>query len=186
LTHFSPQLSSIYFTDFLSLQVLYYALDVALGLALILAGVYFGEWARKLLGVRRFQSAVVFCSLVAEKATGPVPSTYSSRRGTGSSHLPQWRLTEGLDEAFAQWAKNPGTERDFLVEICWAEAISESQSEDGPRYLTDMRKSEVLQDSMRRLTQLPFHVDLEPALCGEAPSPSSTSADHESLPLKST
>jgi len=157
---------------------------VALALALVLAGVYFGDWARKLLGVRRFQSAIVFCSLVAEKGTGPVPSAYSSRKGGGISSLPQWSLAEGMDEAFAQWAKNPDTERDFLVEICWAEAISESESEDGPRYLTDMRKTEVLRDSMRRLTQLPFHVDLEPALCEEAPS--SAAGDHESLPLKST
>lgn len=170
LTDFSPQISSIHYTEFLSLHVLFYALDVALALALILAGVYFGEWARKLLGVRRFQSAIVFCSVVAEKGMGPMRSAYSSRKGSGISRLPHWRLAEQMDEAFAQWAKNPDTQRDFLVEICWAEAISEAASEDGPRYLTDMRQTEVLRDSMRRLTQLPFHVDLVPALCGE-PSP---------------
>ncbi len=180
LTGFSPELSSVYVTDFLSRHLLYYALDVALALALILAGVYFGEWARKLLGVRRYQSTVVFCSLVADKGRGLVPSVYSSRTGTDISRLTQWRPEEVMDEAFAQWAKNPSTERDFLVEICWAEAISESASEDGPRYLTDMRKSEVLQDSMRRLIQLPFQVNLEPALCGDTQPSSSPSGPHES------
>ncbi|MDQ7782980.1 MAG: hypothetical protein RDU20_08885 [Desulfomonilaceae bacterium] len=172
LTHFSPEVSSIYFTNFLSLHLLDYVLEVILALALILSGVYFGEWARKLLGVTRFQSAFVFCSLVAEKATGSAASAYSSRRGPGISRLPEWRAAEGLDEAFARWAKNPGTERDFLVEICWAEAVSESESatEEGPRYLTGMTKSEVLQDSMQRLIQLPFHVDLQPALCGDPPT----------------
>ncbi len=166
LTDFSPEISSIYFIDFLSLNLLSYALDVALAMALILAGVHFGEWARKLLGVRRFQSAVVFCSLAAETTASPVQLASSSRKGSEYSRPSQWRPVAEIDEAFAQWAKNPNMERDFLVEICWAEAISDSATEDGPRYITGMRESEVLRDSMRRLTQLPFYVNLERALPG--------------------
>ncbi|MFH1113129.1 MAG: hypothetical protein V1792_04340 [Pseudomonadota bacterium] len=162
LTDFSPELSSIYFLDFLSLNLLSYTMDAGLGPALILAGVHCGEWARKLLGVRRFQSSVVFCNVAGGDSAGAL--AHSTGGETGSPRPPQWRPVEGIDEAFAEWAKNPSMERDFLVEIFWADAISESANEDGPRYMTDMRESEVLQDSMRRLTKLPFHVDLAPAV----------------------
>ena len=164
LIDFSPALSSVHYSEFLSRHLLSYALDAALALALILAGVSFGEWARKLLGVRRFLSALVFCNLVAERNSPSVsPGKSVAANSTRQSTLVEWKIVEATDERFARWAKHPEKAGAFHTLVCWAEVVSESASEDGPRFVTEMGETDVLRDSMYRLIRLPFHVDFASA-----------------------
>lgn len=190
LIEFSPALSPIYYTDFLSRHFLNYVLDVALGLAFVLAGVYFGEWARQLLGIRRFVSAAVFCRIVGERNTdASTPGEQSNPRRPRKASSLEWKVVEDMDDRFARWAKNPRRAGAFRAEICWGEIVSESAAEDSPRFLTGMRETHVLKDSMYRLIRLPFHVDFQsdsPETAGSTDVKTHSEKDNSSPQGKST
>lgn len=147
-------------TEFFSEYALDYLLQVAFCLGLILCGVYFSEWARKLLGVRTFRSLVVFCQSVG----GVVPEKQEDADAGFRDHekLDQddrWTVEEGVDEKFAAWARDPSVETTFSVDIFWAEVISESAGRD--RHMKRAVRSLHMDKGMARILELPFHVDFE-------------------------
>jgi hypothetical protein len=170
LIHFSPAIDPVYFTEFLSSHFPAYILEVALGLAFILSGVYFGDWARRLLGIHRFQSALVFCHLVPETGTSSTSGGSAGLTELGESTFREWTVVEELDERFARWARNPNMAGSFVAEVCWAEILSESASAEGPRFVTGMQESGILHESMQRLSQLPFHVNFSSGAPAGTPS----------------
>ena len=66
---FSRPAGPMTYVEFLTAHSLDYLLEVAFALGLILSGLYFAEWARKLFDVRRYRSAL-FLSLGGPR---PVP-----------------------------------------------------------------------------------------------------------------
>jgi len=164
LINFNRPLPEIQHMDFLSGYLLDYLLEVAFALGLILLGIYFSEWARRLFGLRKFRSLLVFCHLEPPQhqdttASGQTRPSSTSDRPSG---IP-WHVSEGVDAKFAAWAKDPRTARRFQVDLDWAEASSESMDESSPRFLVGTRKSGPLDDLMARIVSLPFHVAFETA-----------------------
>lgn len=163
LIDFHKPLSSIPYATFLSTRLLDYVLEVAFALGMILVGVYFGEWSRQLLGVRRFRSALVFCHLVGNEALGLGGRLRSSAHdGREGSETVTWKGVDGVDPRFAMWAREPQGSRSFRLQLCWAEVTTESVSDEAPRSVADMQRSEQLETSMHRLIRLPFLVGFEP------------------------
>ena len=57
------------------------------------------------------------------------------------------------------------------MEVCWAEAISESVGTGGPRYLIEARKTQSIDSALSRIIELPFHVDFQIEALACAPTP---------------
>jgi hypothetical protein len=94
----------------------------------------------------------------------------------GLSSPTNWKVAQGVDDQLAGWAKDPGREKKFSVQLCWAEAFSEASTADTARFLIRLDQSSSLDEAMKRLSELPFHVDFQAdvAVLSEAPqSPSS-------------
>jgi hypothetical protein len=160
LIHFHRPVTSIMYTEFLSSHLLLYALDVAFYLGLILCGLHFARWARRLFGIRRFVSSLVFCCVTN------VDRLESSEGGESGplqkSRTPQgmvWKIAPGVDDEFAAWARHPQSVARFEMEACWGEVLSEAGTADAPRHLTRVRRSQNLEHSMARILELPFKVD---------------------------
>jgi hypothetical protein len=187
LIHFQRPIDPMPYMEFLSAHSLDYLLEVLFALGLIISGLYFAEWARKLFDVHRFRSAVIFChtegqsppashSRVASARSGPLPTTGGVR----------WKIAQAVDDEFAAWAKNPRGSKKFHVEVCWAEAISESLGIAGPRYLIEARRTEALDSAVSRIVELPFHVDFQIEAVACAPTPTSGAcAEGGSCPAES-
>lgn len=159
LIHFQRPVDPIPYQEFLSKHLLSYALEVALGLALVAVGLHFAEQARKLFGVRRFRSALIFASAVWDCAAAPESSLDAPRSHESfAAQDVSWKPAYGSDDCFANWARAPQVSGAFAVDLVWAEAISESAVNDGPRYVIGLHQSRVLDEAMEQIVKLPFHV----------------------------
>jgi hypothetical protein len=162
LIHFQRPALPMAYTEFAALHLMDYALQVAFAIGIILCGLHFAEWARQLFGIRRYSSFLLFCqvssrdqSMSGETANGSRPL---SDRFSGEL---RWRIMEGVDDQFAGWAKQPRAVCQLQVEAFWGEAISEAASLDAPRHLRVVRRSQILDDAVARILDIPFRVDFE-------------------------
>ncbi|MEJ2716494.1 MAG: hypothetical protein P8182_05055 [Deltaproteobacteria bacterium] len=160
LIHFHRPVTAMAYTEFFSSHLLLYALDVAFYLGLILCGLHFARWARRLFSIRRFVSSLVFCY------TASVQRPESSEQGesgpwqkSGRSQGMVWKITQGADDEFAAWARQPQAVTRFEMEACWGEALSEAAGANASRHLTQVQRSQTLEYSMGRILELPFKVD---------------------------
>jgi len=157
LIQFTRPVFPMSYTDFLCYHVLDYLLEVAFALGLIIAGGHFLDWARKLCDIKVFRSVLVFCTMQptgrlqgAETANTAAPATVTV---ASSVH---WKTEKGIDRQFAAWAKEPQVARDFVGELYWAEALSESAGAEDMRFLEDLGVSEDLDRNMSRVVELPL------------------------------
>lgn len=137
---------------------------ITLAFAIVIIGLHFAEWARKLLGICKFQSSVVFCKVkgqdhVSDGQKEKQPEKIIARR-TGSVDKIAWKASHGVDSEFIDWAKDPDSARSFDIEVYWAEVISESATPDSSRYINIMRRTSALDAIMIRVLQLPFKARL--------------------------
>jgi hypothetical protein len=172
LIHFQRSIGPMTYMEFFTAHSLDYLLEVVFGMGLILSGLYFAEWARKLFDVRRYRSALIFCHTEGQSVSEPLAGNANPRsRSHRASEGMRWKLAQAVDDQFAAWAKEPRAAKRFHVEVCWAEAISESVGTDGPRYLIEARKTEAIDSALSRIVELPFHVDFQIEALACAPSP---------------
>jgi hypothetical protein len=155
LIHFQRPASEMPYQIFLKAHALDYAIEVLFALGLVMVGLYFAEWARKLFGVRKYRSDIVFCHSVEQSE-----STIDAARPMDPQGW-KWKLRDGVDDAFASWAKDPQAAKSFLLEIFWAEVYSESAGPKSNRYLVRMADHEELSRSMWHILKLPFFVNFE-------------------------
>jgi len=174
LIHFHRSTGPMTYMEFLTVHSLDYMLEVVFALGLVLSGLYFAEWARKLFDVRRYRSAIIFCHTEGQPVREPhVGSANARPRLRLSSGVMKWNAAQAADDQFATWAKDPRSTKRFHVEVCWAEAISESVGAGGPRYLVEARKTESIDSALSRIVELPFHVDFQIEAMACAPTPTS-------------
>lgn len=173
LIHFQRSIGPMAYMEFLTGHSLDYLLEVVFGLALILSGLYFAEWARKLFDVHRYRSALIFCHTEGwQSVSGPLTGNANPHsRSRRASEGMRWNVAQAVDDQFAAWAKDPRAAKRFHVEVCWAEAISESVGTDGPRYLIEARKTQSIDSALSRIIELPFHVDFQIEAVACAPTP---------------
>ncbi len=163
LIHFGRATTPMPYTEFMKYYFLDYLLEAAFAIGLIIVGIRLAEMARRLFGVRKYRSALVFCQITASASADDLAATGSSDR----EELPEerrgsrWKGVEGTDDQFAGWAKDPARTAAFPVTLYWGEAVSASATSDGPRYLIHVRKSPSLDAAMERILQIPFNVDFE-------------------------
>lgn len=153
LIYFQPPVAStLAIGQFFATHGLECLVEIAFCLALIIAGLRLGYWGERLLNVRRFRSALVFCrQKVADEKT-------FFEKG-----LPQftWQKPEGWNESLADWAERPEVSQSFSVEICWAELVSEAEGIAGPRQVVDIRLSPTLEALLERILVVPFALRFE-------------------------
>lgn len=157
LIHFNRPVTPVPYADFLTLYFLDYLMEVFFAIGLIITGLYFVEWARKLFDVRRYRSALLFCYTRPASAQEADPRP----KKTMSVQKMAWTTEGGTDEPFAQWAREPEGGRNFVIEACWAEVLSESESAKSPRFLIQMMESQSLDVALSRILTLPFCVGFE-------------------------
>jgi hypothetical protein len=169
LIHFHRPLAPMHYMDFLTQHSLDYVLEVAFALGMIFAGLRLAEAARRMFLVRRFRSAVVFCYASRDISEGSTPHPHLKFSGPL-----KWRLAQGADDQLASWAKDLGSQRKFLMNLCWAEASSEASAAEEARFLVHLEQSPSLDEAMTRLSELPFRVDFQRdvGLAPEEPSSS--------------
>ncbi len=155
LIHFQRPASEMPYQVFLKAHALDYAVEVLFAIGLIIVGLYFAEWARKLFGVRKYRSDLVFCH-----SAGRTELTTDAAHSTDPQGW-EWKLRDGVDDAFASWAKDPQAGKSFQLEIFWAEVYSESAGPRSNRYLVRMADHEELSRSMWHILKLPFSVNFE-------------------------
>lgn len=162
LMHFSRGASPMAIQDFFCIQFSDYLLEVGFSVALIVAGIHFGEQARKLFAVRRYQSAVVFCHETPRNAELLNSENLALRRvEIANSQMMSWRAVRGADDQFAAWAKGPHRDRRFDVQVYWAEVISESIAPQSERYIVTLQNSPVLDATITRILAIPFLIDFQ-------------------------
>lgn len=172
LTGFHRPISSVHYATFLSTHLPDYLLEVAFGLGMILSGAYFGEWARLLLGIRRFKSAALFCHFSGEMALASHKrGSLVKSLGTGEIEEATWKTSKDLDPRFVAWAREPRGQEASHLQISWAEITTEAISETAPRCLADMQRSPDLDASVQRLVQLPAYVSFEVAPLDSSDAP---------------
>jgi hypothetical protein len=169
LIDFHRPVTSMYYTTFLSVHLLDYLLEIAFGLGMILSGAYFGDWARQLLGVRRFRSALVFCHL-----TNDDPAMLAGSPATEGPEAAAWKTAHSVDPRFVTWARELSGPHTFRVQLYWAEVTTESISDKSPRCVADMQGSAALEAVMQRLIMLPVHVNFD-VVSEDSRSPESNS-----------
>jgi hypothetical protein len=174
LVGFSRPATQMVYSDFFSRHFLFYALDVAVALGLVLCGLHLVECARKLFGVRRFGSVLVFCRL-SEPPASDAPEVPDDRRPPKKRRRSstEWEILEEVDDQFAAWARKPDAATAFRMEFGWAEAVSEAGGEDASRHLLALRVSPSLNEAMDRILELPFLVNFgrEPKRVEPGPRP---------------
>jgi hypothetical protein len=154
LIFFHRPTAQIPYAQFFSQHILFYALDVAFAFGLILCGLHLAECARRLFAVCSFRSILVFCH--ASSPAGGVSVTAGQSGGEHS--LISWKTVENVDEGFAHWARRPQSSARFRVGFCWAEALSEASGGESPRQLLQLNRSDLTDEAMNRIIELPFAV----------------------------
>jgi hypothetical protein len=157
LIHFNRPVTPVPYADFLTLYFLDYLMEVFFAIGLIITGLYFVDWARKLFDVRRYRSALLFCY------TRPANAQEADPRSKKTMSLEEmaWTTDGGTDERFAQWAREPAGGGSFVTEACWAEILSEAEGAKSPRFLIQMTESQSLDIALARILTLPFCVNFE-------------------------
>ena len=111
LIHFHPPGGSsgpVTYADFLSAHFPNDLLEIVFSLGLILSGLYFAEWARKLFDVHRYRSALIFCHTEEQSDREPRTGSKNPQLDHGPAFEGiRWRAAQAVDEQFAAWAKNP-------------------------------------------------------------------------------
>ena len=82
LIGFDRSVDPMPYQDFLSTRLLNHTVEVAFALALIVVGLHFAEQARRLFGVRRYRSALIFAFALSDCV--PTPSFQRSCQATAS------------------------------------------------------------------------------------------------------
>ncbi len=149
LTHFNKPVIEMPYSEFLKLHFFAYVLEVALGIGLILAGIYFAEWARRLFDCRRYRSTLIFAG-----QQSPTPNEQSE-----SIH---WMEESEADEGFASWARSPDVQTSFDMEVYWASALSESTSPGAPRFLSQLDLEPSSDETIIKIIEMPFHTSFGP------------------------
>ena len=148
--------------QFLALNGLEYVGKISFFLGLILSGTYFAVWAERLLSIRMFRSALVFCSSTpTQNSTETEFALRTEDRYSGESVELKWKIQGEVDAEFTSWAIEPHNPTRFSVEIFFAEAFSESGGQDGPRFLMDLHLSESLDTALKSILDLPFCLRFE-------------------------
>jgi hypothetical protein len=164
LIQFRIPTDSMSWTTFLSDLAPLIIYKIILAFAIIMVGLHFSEWARKLLGICKFQSWAVFSKIKTPDKQGAQSGAAQSgsflRRKDGPGDQINWRASHGVDSEFIDWAKDPDSTRAFDVEVFWAEVISESADPESPRFVTLIHRTSALDAIMVRVLQLPFRVRL--------------------------
>jgi len=164
LIHFARPAFPMTYAEFVSYHALDYVLEAAFAVGLIAAGIHFLEWARRLFDIRVFRSSLVFCRLQAATASeNKAPGSHTRTETVSVMHESQWRRIQGVGDRFAAWATAPQHTGQFLMELFWADALSESAGSTEPRSLVDLQVSEALETSMRYIIELPFAASFQRA-----------------------
>ncbi len=72
-------------------------------------------------------SAVIFCHTEGQSVSKTLAADGNQHsRSRRVSEGMRWKVAPAVDDQFAAWAKDPRAAKRFHVEVCWAEAISES------------------------------------------------------------
>jgi hypothetical protein len=159
LIHFHRSVDSMPYQEFLTTRLLSYSLDVAFALALIVVGLHFSEQARRLFGIRRFRSALIFAFVKSDiSANSGAAARPVLPDAVGDSGEIMWKAVHGADDRFASWARAPQVSGTFGVDLFWAEAFSESATTGGPRFVIDLQQSNALDEAMEHIVKIPFHV----------------------------
>jgi hypothetical protein len=185
LVHFRGSSEPMHYTQFIGTQALAYLMEVAFALGLILSGLYLAQWARKLFAVRKFGSSLVFCGMGPNGkpvAAGPEATKELSRHRVTPAI--EWTVARDVDDQLAAWAMRPQNATKFNVELCWAHVSTESAEADGPRFLVNLSKSEALESAMKRILEIPFHVNFRADNSGHRESEETKPASHP--PVKAT
>ena len=168
-------------TEFLRVYLLDYLLEVAFALGLLMVGLQLADVTRRLFGVRKYCSTVVFC-YVGQELPKPPRSDHASLQLFGKKMKTTWKIVEGVDEQFARWAKDPDSTTRFRVNIYWAEVFSESVGAAGPRLLTGVQTSPSVEAAMERILKIPltagFDIEMPaPDVEKERPAPEPSSKE---------
>jgi hypothetical protein len=168
LLHFNPPTPEMPYAEFVSMHLFEYFLEVAFAIGLIMTGLYFAEWAKRFLDRRQYSSLVAFCcEPLQEKPQKPS----AKLRGDKS---PGWVEMNDADPRFAEWAKDQLSQRNFSVRIYWAEAVSQSTTPDGPRFLVQLEQTPSLNPAMARILTVPFNTSFDTEPNPEKSSPASS------------
>jgi hypothetical protein len=173
LIDFQRPVATVHWTDFLSYHLLDYVFEVIFALGLIFAGLHLAEWARRIFDIQKFRSSVVLCYARNPRLSmGSRPTEAGGGRRLTESV--SWKVVPGIDEEFAQWARGEGDQGDhFEATICWADVVTEATGPRSPRFVIDMGRSEVLDEAMAKIVELPYraHFDVDPGEERVSPSP---------------
>lgn len=150
LINFQRPMSQMPYSDFTALQLPDYIMETAFGVGLLLAGLYFAEWARRFFDIKRFRSFVIFCC-----SDEPTETREDAQTAT------MWVRAEGADERLAAWAKDPNNIERFNLRIYWAEGISEMAAPKSRRSLVRIMESRDLDSFMTRIISLPLSVHFQ-------------------------
>jgi len=174
LINFHRPLAPMHYVDFLAYHSVDYVLEVAFALGMIFAGQHLADVARRIFMIRRFRSALVFSYATKDSRTRMAETP--PEQTLGLSRPMKWKLAQGVDDQLAGWAKDPGRPRKFSMQFCWAEAFSEASAADAARFLVRLDQSPSLDEAMKQLSELPFHVDFQPEVV-QTPAPPPRSAN---------
>lgn len=162
LMHFQRPVTPVMFSDFFSLYFLDYLLEVAFSVGMIICGLHFAEWARKLFGIRKFHSTLIFCHVtVSDPSRISVTRPSKPSDQSKASEEVKWQVVQGIDAQFANWARRPQSAGRFHLEAFWGEVSSEAVTTESSRHLTGVEGSQPLDDAMERILELPFHVSFQ-------------------------
>ncbi|HTY23341.1 MAG TPA: hypothetical protein VMC85_09440 [Desulfomonilaceae bacterium] len=162
LIHFRFITDPIPYNVFLRADFLNYVLEVVFALSLMIVGLQLADVTRRLFGVRKFRSTVVFCHVGAKLPYEPASDQKSAalRRSTRETEI-KWKIVEGVDDQFARWVREPEGTMTFRVNSYWAEVFSESVSAEGARFLVGMHKAPSMEAAMERILKIPLSVNFQ-------------------------
>lgn len=162
LIYFDRPVAPMIYTEFFSLYFFDYLIEVAFALALILCGLYYAEFCRRLFGIRTFRSILVFCAATRVAIAGRDTRETEGHRTRVHFDSPiKWEEIGGAHGSFATWAKDPRSSSRFLCDLYWAEVLSECDAEDDQRFVMRMQRSQYLSSAIARLIEVPFAVGYE-------------------------
>jgi hypothetical protein len=163
LVNFPRPVDPMPYAQFFSACFADYAIEAALGIGQIMAGLHFADLARRLFAIRVFVSALVLCQARSTGAAGAglAQEAGTNRRKTARLNGAEWSTVHGVEAPFAEWARNPAQHGRFAAEVFWAEAVSEAVGGDQARHVKRLAMSPPLDAAMARIVEIPFRVRFE-------------------------